>query len=293
MKSYGAWTLLAALIWAGTAAAQQTVSFPSAGDNGPGVPSTTLTGSLFRPAGNGPFPAIVFVHGCYGMFARGGAGEFLSRDFFWATTMSQQGYAVLMVNSFGPRQHGEMCSTSGFEEQLYLKRPRDAYGALAYLQEQPFVQPDHVGIMGWSQGGGVILLSIRAASLGRPAGLPASRDFRAAVAFYPASCSDRTHSQPWTSTIPLLVLMGDGDVWTAAEPCREFLQGAKARGAPVESVFYPGAYHDFDYPDLPVRNLPQYTTRSGVVPITGTDPAARADALRRVPAFFATYLKGR
>jgi len=293
MTLRGFWTLLAALLWASVAAAQQAVTFPSAGDNG-SAPPTTLTGYLFRPAGNGPFPAIVFAHGCYGMFARGGAGEFLSRDMFWATTMSRQGYVVLMVDSFGPRQHGEMCSTSGFEEQLYVRRPRDVYGALAYLQGQPFVQPDRVGLMGWSQGGGVVLLSIRAASLGRPAGLPPGRDFRAAVAFYPASCNDRSHSQLWTSAIPLLVLMGEGDVWTAAGPCREFLQAAKGRGSPVDSVFYPGAYHDFDMPvDQPVRSLPQYTTRAGVVPITGTDPTARADAQQRVPAFFATYLKGR
>jgi dienelactone hydrolase len=285
-------SLLAAMLWAGAAAAQQAVRFPSAGDNG-AAPPTTLTGYLFRPTGSGPFPALVFVHGCYGMFARGGAGEFLPRDIFWATTMTGQGYVVLMVDSFGPRQHGEMCSTAGFDQQLYLKRPRDAYGALAYLQAQPFVQPDRIGIMGWSQGGGVILLSIRAASLGRPADLPPGRDFRAAFAFYPASCNNASHSQAWTTGVPLLVLMGANDVWTAAGPCQEFLQGVKGRGSPVDSVFYPGAYHDFDFPDQPLRQLPQYTTRSGVVPITGTDPAARADALQRVPAFFATYLKRR
>jgi dienelactone hydrolase len=289
MTSRGAGVLLAVLLWASAAAAQQAVTLPSAGDNGTGTAATTLAGYLFRPAGSGPFPALVSAHGCYGMFARGGAGEFLPRDIFWATTMSQQGYVVLMVDSFGPRQHGEMCSQSGFDQQLYLKRPRDAYGALAYLQAQPFVQPDRVGLMGWSEGGGVVLLSIRAASLGRPAG----RDFRAAVAFYPASCSERSQSQSWTTSIPLLVLMGAGDVWTAAGPCQEFLQGVKARGSPVESVFYSGAYHDFDFPNQPVRDLPQYTTKSGVVPITGTDPTARADALQRVPAFFATYLKGR
>lgn len=291
MKSRGVGALLAALLWTTAAAAQQAVSFPSAGDNGAGVPPTTLTGYLFRPAGNGPFPAIVFAHGCYGMFARGSAGAFGSRDIFWATTMSQQGYVVLMVDSFGPRQHGEMCSQSGFDQQLYLKRPRDAYGALAYLQTQPFVRADHVGIMGWSQGGGVILLSIRSASLGRPADLPPGRDFRVAVAFYPAACADKSHTQPWSSNIPLLVLMGEGDVWTAAGPCKAFLQGVKARGSPIDSVFYPGAYHDFDYPDMPLRNQPQYTTRDGVVPITGTEPTARADALQRVPAFFANYLK--
>lgn len=87
--------------------------------------------------------------------------------------------------------------------------------------------------------------------------------------------------------------MGEGDVWTAAGPCKAFLQGVAGRGSPVQSVFYPGAYHDFDFPNQPVRNIPQYTTRSGVVPITGTEPTAHADAFQRVPAFFATYLKGR
>jgi dienelactone hydrolase len=53
---------------------------------------------------------------------------------------------------------------------------------------------------------------------------------------------------------------------------------------------YPGAYHDFDWPDLPLRQLPQYRTRAGVIPITGTEPAARQDALTRVPAFLARYL---
>jgi hypothetical protein len=36
--------------------------------------------------------------------------------------------------------------------------------------------------------------------------------------------------------------------------------------------------------------LPNYRTRAGVVPIVGTDPAARQDALARVPAFLARYL---
>ena len=55
-------------------------------------------------------------------------------------------------------------------------------------------------------------------------------------------------------------------------------------------MVYPGAYHVFDAPDLPRRELPAYVTRAGVVPIVATDPAARADALQRVPAFLGRYL---
>jgi len=194
-----------------------------------------------------------------------------------------------MVDSFGPRQHGEMCSIGGFDVALYRKRPKDAYGALVYLQAQPFVRADRIAAVGWSQGGGVVLLSMGTPSLGRPPDL-ATPDFRAAVAFYPGSCNDQRVPVGWTIGIPLLVLIGDADVWTPAAPCRALVEGAVARGAPIEMQVYPGAYHGFDAVNLPRRELPDYRTRAGVVPIVGTDPAAREDALTRVPAFLARYL---
>jgi hypothetical protein len=42
-----------------------------------------------------------------------------------------------------------------------------------------------------------------------------------------------------------------------------------------------------------VLRLPAYRTRAGVVPIVGTEPAARQDAIARVPAFLARYLAAR
>lgn len=107
----------------------------------------------------------------------------------------------------------------------------------------------------------------------------------------PGHCNDRRHSAAWTSAVPLLVLMGAADVWTPAAPCKGFLDGAIARGSQIEMQIYPGAYHGFDAPNNPRRELPDYRTRAGVVPIIGTDPAARADALVRVPAFLGRFLK--
>jgi dienelactone hydrolase len=193
-----------------------------------------------------------------------------------------------MVDSFGPRSHGEMCSQSGFDRELYLKRPRDAYAALVYLQSQSYVQPDRIGIIGWSEGGGAVLYAVRAQRLGRPAQVPQG-DFRAAVAFYPASCNER-RQQGWTSGVPLLALLGGEDVWTPAAPCKELLDSAAARGSWVETHVYPGAYHGFDRVNSPIREFPEYRTAAGVVPIQGTDPAARQDALTRVPAFLARCL---
>ena len=44
-------------------------------------------------------------------------------------------------------------------------------------------------------------------------------------------------------------------------------------------------------PGQPATEAAGLRTRVGVVPIIGTDPAARADALLRVPAFLDRYLR--
>src|SRR5580704_7976370 len=264
--------------------AQQLVHFPSLD-----AAATPLDGYLYRPGGGGRHPALVFLHGCAGLFTRT-SSSINSREMDWAGRFTAAGYVVLMVDSLTPRHHGEMCSVQGFDAALYMTRPKDAYGALAYLHAQDFVDDEHIGAIGWSQGGGVVLYATGTPSAGRPAGLPPAYDFRAAVAFYPGSCSERRQGSAWTTSIPLLVLTGADDLWTPLLPCQSLLGGAAARGAPVQMQVYPGAVHDFDWPNVPRREMPQYKTVYGVVPVQATDPAARADALQRVPAFFARYL---
>jgi dienelactone hydrolase len=291
MRSGAAARLLAAgaLLWCSATAAQELVHFPSFEDNGPGRSSTALDGYFFRPAGEGRHPAVVFMHGCGGLFDRMiGSIEPGERD--WAAELTRRGYVVLMVDSFAPRNEGEQCSPRSSDPELYYrKRPRDAYGALLFLQTQPFVRPDRVGVIGWSQGGGAVLFAIGAQSFGRPAQLPQG-DFRAAVAFYPSSCDAQRQQASWTSAIPLLVLVGAADVLHPTVPCKYFLDGAAAHGAKIEMQIYPGAYHHFDWPNLPRHELPNLRNAAGAVPIYGTDPAARQDAFSRVPAFLGRYL---
>ena len=266
---------------------------PAAGETKIHFPSldpaaTMLDGYLFKPDKEGRHPAVVFLHGCGGLLNRWGDVE--ARESDWADRLTERGYVVLMVDSFSPRRQGSMCAPQNFRDEVYLARPKDAYGALRWLQAQSFVRADRVFLMGWSEGGGIVLFAIRKESLGRPKELGAG-DFRAAIAFYPASCRESAHKVAWTSTIPLLVLVGASDNWTPAEPCRALVEGAAARGSPAEMRIYPGAYHDFDWPHMMLRANEAFRTRAGVVPITGTNPAARADALERVPAFLGRHLE--
>ncbi len=270
-----------------SAAAQEAVHFSSL-DGANGAPPTRLDGYMFRPtrAGPGPAPAVVFLHGCGGLISAI-SHNIMSREVDWAKHLNAQGITVLMVDSFTPRGSGEMCSTSGFKMWLYMKRPADAYGALAFLQTQPYVARDKVGVIGWSNGGGAVLFTV-AKRPNKPA--ITGPDFRAAIAFYPGSCDSQRVGTDWTTAVPLLILQGEKDVWTPAKPCEALAQQAVALGGPVEFHAYPGAYHDFDWPNLKRKELTSYTTSKGVVPITGEDPAAHADAIRRVQAFLARHL---
>jgi dienelactone hydrolase len=280
-------TCLVAVATAMPAAAQDKVSVASL-DGRNGEAGTPLDAYLFRPARPGPVPAVVFLHGCGGLVS-GLSHRIMSREVEWAGTLNAAGYAVLMVDSLTTRNSGEMCSRSGFKDWLYKRRPADAYGGLLWLQRQPFVRPDRIAAIGWSNGGGAVLYAVASRSPGRPQGF-AGPDFRAAVAFYPGSCSKERLGSDWTTAIPLMILVGEKDVWTPAAPCRELADTAARRGAPVTFHAYENAYHDFDWPNLKRRELTAYTTSKGVVPITGEDPASHEDATRRVRAFLGSHL---
>lgn len=274
---------------AASAAAQDTLRFHSLDGE------TTLTGYLSRPQRETPRPAVVLMHGCSGLL--GPQGRMFGLYKAWTDALVAAGYVVLVVDSAAPRGFGQTCTAGPQRLTMLRDRPKDAYAALHYLQAQAFVQRDRIGLIGWSQGGATVLLSINDKSIGRPQQL--ADDFRAAVAFYPGACSEVLQSKPftqvepesWATRTPLLVLFGEADVWTPYPPCASFIASAKARGNPVALTSYPAAVHSFDAPDLPRQELPAYRTGDGPIPVIGTDKAARADAFQRVPAFLDEHLK--
>jgi len=249
---------------------------------------TAIDARLYRPEGPGPFPAIVGMHGC-------GGRDFRTRDApyntirSWAEALSALGYVVLLPDSFRPRGVMEVCTQERPPVSPHRHRPRDAYGALAWLRAQPFVLADRVFLMGWSNGGSATLATIRADNipdLRRRAG----GNFRAAVALYPG-CTTPLKSK-WRTRTPLLILIGDADDWTPAEPCRELAALRQGAGEPLALVLYPGAYHGFDAPDhKPVEraDVPRAGANSKGHVTIAADPAARADAFARVPRFFAEH----
>ena len=79
------------------------VTFPSFDGGLTGGAPTRLDAVLFRPRGKGPFPAVVLLHGCGGLFKAGTAGEIVARDREWALRLQELGYVAILPDSFNPR----------------------------------------------------------------------------------------------------------------------------------------------------------------------------------------------
>jgi dienelactone hydrolase len=253
---------------AGAAAAEQ-VDIPQA--------DTMLHGILFRPEGAGPFPSVVALHGCESLIDRSGKmGTHLSD---WGERLAAAGMAAVFPDSFGSRGLRAQCRVLERKVRSEVERVADANAARHWLQSQPWIIQDRVSLLGFANGGMASLWAVRP----RAGPHETAPDFRSAVAFYPA-CR-RLSELAWSAHVPTLILIGKADDWSPPAPCEQMVAGAKGRSALASLVAYPGAYHEFDRRDFPVRELTglAYTADGSGRAHIGTNPAARTDALMRVP----------
>ncbi len=255
--------LVVSLLLAAPVAAQS-IRFPSvAVGNSQAGPEVAAW--VQKPAGSGPFPAIILAHSCAGTN---------SHTNEWARLLAGWGYLVLVPDSFNPRGTKAVCTTPNVVTPDM--RVADIAGALDYLASRPDVIKGKVGLIGHSHGGSTVIRSVQASF-----GLK-QRGLAAAVAYYPG-CNPRFDTGV---DVPLLLLAGDKDDWTSADRCRRAVSG-QAHGELVEAIYYPNAYHGFDT-NRPDRSVPG---SGGKQHRLAYDTVAAPDAEARTKAFFARYLR--
>ncbi|WP_156323512.1 dienelactone hydrolase family protein [Bosea sp. AAP35] len=239
-----------------------------------------LDAVLYRPQGPGPFPAVVALHGCGGLWRDNGKLSLRHSD--WGERLAAEGFAVLMPDSYGSRKLGSQCGVKELTVRASRERVADAAAARTWLQARTDIRPDRIALLGWSGGGSTILAAIRKDR--RPA--DKGPDFARGIAFYPG-CRTQLESSSFEARLPLMILMGDLDDWTPAAPCSYLAKAAQDRGEAIDLVVYPGALHDFDHPRREVKersDIAYSATGTGKATV-GTNPAARDDAIARVKAF--------
>ena len=239
----------------------ETVSFPSVAV-GRIAAGPAITAYVYRPAGSGPFPAVILMHTC------GGMDENMTK---WAKRLAGWGYYVLVPDSFGPRGLQNVCK-GGFRP---VDRVADVAGALDFLATRSEVAKGKVAAIGMSHGGSLAIATVqRGFNLG-------ARGLRGAVAIYPGCSADNQKNV----ALPLLVLSGEKDDWTPAAAC----QALQAAVPPpqLEVVVYPGASHGFDNDQVGLRTVPCNKGNCHMA----YDSKADQDAIARTKAFLERVLR--
>lgn len=269
------------------AAAPETVYFTS-GDG------TELTGYLFKPAGKGPFPAIVMLHGRGGPYSSNvnkdcslvartapaspcNAGSLSKRHMMWGNYWAERGYVALLPDSFGPRgkAHGFGRHTHDDADRDDVNertvRPLDAEGALAYLRQRGDVTQSRILLQGWSNGGSTSL-NVLFRQGTQTAG------FRGALVFYPG-CGDKSLLGPTlTSRVPIQLFLAADDEEVSPTLCSAMADRSRQAGTTIDVTIYPGATHGFDEPSASRQSVP------------GNRPAMD-DTLRRAASLASEWLK--
>ena len=141
----------------------------------------TVSGVLLRPAGRGPFPAVVLNHG-YIEPSTYVTGQGLAREQDW---LARAGFVVLHTDYRG---HAGSDPAGPVDRETRLGYARDSVNAVLALERLPYVDDDRTAMLGRSMGGGVTLDALVAA--------PGVVD--AAVVYASVSSRFRDNLRRWT-----------------------------------------------------------------------------------------------
>jgi dipeptidyl aminopeptidase/acylaminoacyl peptidase len=202
-----------------------------------------------KPSGNGPYPAVLFIHGHQEdyrsggeMYVKGGTlGTMASRGYVSAA-VSQPGYG----HSDGPP---DFCGP--FTQEAVLV-------AIDFLRKQPFVRPDKVALIGYSRG--AIVASMVATQDQRLAAVVLGAGAYDFFNWYPIGSiktniilESGTSSEAFKARssiyhverikTPILLLHGAQDVRVPVTQAKAFAEKLKANGIVFKMKIFPNAGH--------------------------------------------------
>lgn len=247
-------------------------------------------------AGHGrKLPAVLILHGSSGVDARG--------DFHEAA-LNAAGIATLQIDMWEARG---VASAAGRPKAPILTLP-DAFSALAFLAAHDDIDPQRIGVLGFSWGGVNTLAAAERLYVGMFGG---GRQFKAHVAHYPVCYAYNANipgvpppAQMGTQFVhltgaPVLIQVGSKDDYdNGAEHCRALARSVNPGNANAVTVAEaPNAFHAFDRLMVPIVVNDPFGDegsyfRSGVVPqVTMAPDVAQAHAAReRLVRFFRRHL---
>jgi len=220
---------------------------------------------LYLPDREGPHPVVIYMHGCK---------RLQSHADLWGKALSDNGYAMLAINSFGPRDLGANVQKYGVCTGLTLwgrERSADLMTAVYMIQQGVGVDtssldPQRIGVIGFSHGAWTTMdlmsqwtkgtLPSRLSSTNLPADAPSADDIDALVLVYPwCGIASLTGSvRAWSNIPPTRFLRPYVDTVVGDNGCNSniaTLTAASTRSGqgPVSDIRIEATGHAFDEPE--------------------------------------------
>ncbi|MFC3092836.1 hypothetical protein DRW07_01285 [Alteromonas sediminis] len=242
----------------------------------PGVNITTA-GQLRIPRdAKGPVPAVILLHTTAGIDSTGS---------FYAKKLNNAGIATLELDLWGGRGLSGGATSRPAAPQETLP---DAYTALAYLAQRPDIDANKIGIMGFSWGAVVTMLTATK-QYDDLAGLPFK--FAAHVAHYPI-CYGYNNVPGFEfenlTGAPVLIQSAELDHYDFPGACPLMVsQIPEADQAVVEVIEYKNVFHTWDRlePEIEVFDPVAYLGVGGMVTLAPDKKTARKSR-KKVVKFF-------
>ncbi|WNG24247.1 hypothetical protein F0U62_09615 [Cystobacter fuscus] len=249
------------------------VSFPALGTPAP----LQVAGQLRLPRStSGKLPAVVIAHGSGGVDSRGS---------YYARALNEAGIATLELDMWSAR--GLSGGAEGRPRAVSETLP-DAYGALRFLSAHPAIDGARVGIMGFSWGG---VMSMLTATRKYAAGAEPGQRFVAHAPLYPVCwVYNRVPGYEFgdLTGAPIFLQAGTADVYDAPESCQALLASlSPSDRANLSLKMYEGATHGWDRlePAIQVSDPYAHQGQGGPVDIAPSPESAR-ESRRAVVEFF-------
>jgi dienelactone hydrolase len=181
---------------------------------------------------------MVIVHGIGGLY-----NSSSQKRAYWeyAEMLAENGVAAILVDSHGARGYGVTNMLASTAVSVY-SFAADAFAAADLLRTHPSIDPNRIGIMGFSKGGMTTLLATDQRFSNSLSATKTKFDLH--IPIYPGCQNFPEKLQPTMS--PVHMLLGEKDNYTGITGCFEIQEKLKASNTPVHVTIYKGAVHSWD-----------------------------------------------
>ncbi|WP_332050748.1 dienelactone hydrolase family protein [Reyranella sp.] len=185
------------------------------------------------PSGARPFPCMVIL--------TSSAGVQRHREHHYAQALNEAGTAALIIDSFTGRGVRRTVADQTLVSAAQMEG--DALAALALLRSDSRIDPDRIGVMGVSKGGGATLNTAIAVRQRWRNGF--AHLFNLHIAICPGATAQ--HRDPTTHGRPMYLMLAGRDDYTPAPLAIEYAERMRAAGnRRIKVKVYGGAHHGWE-----------------------------------------------